>query len=64
MVMSGETSQQCETPIEESGPEILGQGSLEKVKRVRDLSELSMQLDVTSCFQADSLRSHHVLKPW
>lgn len=54
--MSGETSQQCETPIEESGPEILGQGSLEKIKRVRDLSELSMQLDVTSCFQADSLR--------
>ena len=60
--MSGETSKKCETMINESGSEILGQGRLEKTIRVRELSELSIQLDVTKVSQADSLRLPQVLK--
>ena len=62
VVLLSETSKWCETPVDESGSEILGQGRLEKITRVRKLSELSIELGCTSVFKADSLRSPHVLK--
>ena len=46
----------------ESGSENLGQRRLEKIIRVRELSELSIRLVVTSLFQASSLRCPNVSK--